>query len=45
MQSRLGHHIVWYVLLNILEEHFEPVFTGCQEMKTVRSDHNVGTYQ
>jgi hypothetical protein len=29
--SGLGHHVVWYMGMNLLEEHSGPVFTGSRE--------------
>ena len=28
MWSELGHHIVWYMVMNVLEEHPGSVYTG-----------------
>jgi hypothetical protein len=28
MRSGLGHHVVWYIVMTILEEYSRSVFTG-----------------
>jgi hypothetical protein len=45
MQSGLGHHVVRYVVMNVLEEHSGSVFTGSQMMEAVCPDRNLGTPQ
>jgi hypothetical protein len=32
MRSGLGHHAVWYMVMNVLEEHSGSVFTGSWKM-------------
>jgi hypothetical protein len=43
--SGLGHRVVWYTVLNVLEEQSVSVFAGSQKMEAVRTDRNVGTHQ
>jgi hypothetical protein len=38
MQSGLGHSVVWYVVLNVFEEHSGFFFTGSQKMVAVCPD-------
>jgi hypothetical protein len=49
MRSRLGHRIVWYMVMNVLEEHFRSihVFSGRQRMEVVYPDvkSSVPTYR
>jgi hypothetical protein len=45
MRSGFGHRIVWYMVMDVLEEHLESVFTGCQEMEAVFPDQNLSTHQ
>jgi hypothetical protein len=45
MQSRLGHRVVWYIVVNILEELSWCVFTCTRKMEAVCPDRNVGAYQ
>jgi len=45
MWSGLGHHIIWYMDVNALEEHSAPSSTGQREMGAVHPDRNLGTHQ
>jgi hypothetical protein len=45
MRSGLGHHVVWYMVINAFEEHSRSVFTGSQKMEAVCPDRNLGTHQ
>jgi hypothetical protein len=45
MWSGLGHHVVWYTVMNVLEEHCVFVFTGSRKMEAVCSDQNFSTHQ
>jgi hypothetical protein len=45
MQSGLGHRIVWYMVMNVLEEHSGSIFTGCQNMEAVCPDRNLSNHQ
>jgi len=46
MWSGFGHHIVWYMVMNVLEEHFSvSVFIVCQKMEAVFPDQNLSTHQ
>jgi hypothetical protein len=38
MQSGLGHRVVWYMVMNVLEEHFGSVFTASLKMEAVCPD-------
>jgi len=38
MRSRLGHRIVWYMVMNVLEEHSGSIFTGRRRMEIVYPD-------
>ena len=38
MQSGLGHRIVWYMVMNVLEEHSGSVFTVHLKMEAVCCD-------
>jgi hypothetical protein len=35
MQSGLGHHVVWCMVMHAWEEHSGSVFTGSQMMEAV----------
>jgi hypothetical protein len=41
MCSGLGHRIVWYLVMNVLEKHSNCIFTGHQKMETVGPDQVV----
>lgn len=44
MRYRLGHRIVWYMVLNVLEEHSGFVFTGILRwMQNVQTEISVPT--
>jgi hypothetical protein len=45
MQSGLGHHAAWYMVLNVLEKHSGSVFTDGQKIEAVCPDQNPGTHQ
>jgi hypothetical protein len=45
MQTGLGHCVVWYMVMNILEEHSGLVFRGSGKMEAVCPDWDVGTCQ
>jgi hypothetical protein len=45
MRSRLGHRVVWYMVMNVLEEHSVSVFTGSQNMEALCLDQSLGTHQ
>jgi hypothetical protein len=45
MRSRLGHHVVWYVGMNVLKEQAGSVFTGICDMEAVHPDRNLGTHE
>jgi hypothetical protein len=45
MWSGLGHHIVWYIVLNVFEEHYWPLFMGHPMNEAVCPDRNLGTKQ
>jgi hypothetical protein len=45
MQSGLGHRVVWYVVVNVLEELSGSVFTGSWKKEAVCPDRNFGTHQ
>ena len=45
MWSGFGHRIVWYMVMNVLEEHSVSIFTGHQEMEAVFPDRNLITCQ
>jgi hypothetical protein len=45
MRSGLGHRVVCYMVVNVLEEHSGSVFTGSQKLEAVRPDRNLGTHQ
>jgi hypothetical protein len=46
MWSGFGHRIVWYTVMNILEEHFSvSVFIGCEKIEAVFRDQNLSTHQ
>jgi hypothetical protein len=45
MQSGFGHRVVWYMVMNVLEEHSGPVFTCYQKMEAVFPDQNLSTHQ
>jgi len=45
MRSHLRPHVVWYVVMNILEEYSESVFTGHQKMDSQCPDQNLSTHQ
>jgi hypothetical protein len=45
MQSHLRPWIVWYVVMYVLEEYSEWVFTGHQQMNAVCPDQNLCTHQ
>jgi len=38
MQSGFGHRVVWYMVMNVLEEHSVSIFTGHQKMEAVFPD-------
>jgi len=38
MQSGFGHRIVWYTVMNVLEDHSVSTFTDHQEMEAVFPD-------
>jgi hypothetical protein len=38
MRSGLGHHVVWYMFMNVVEEHYGSVFTGSCKMEALSSD-------
>ena len=35
MRSGLGHCVVCYMFMDVLEVHLGPVFTGCQKMEAL----------
>jgi hypothetical protein len=39
----LGHSVVWYMVMNVLEEHCGFAVTGSQNMDAVCPDRNLGT--
>jgi hypothetical protein len=45
MWSLLGHCVVWYKVMNILEEESGAVLTGRWKMEAVHPDRNLGTHQ
>jgi len=46
MWSGFVHLIVWYMVMNVLEEHFSvSVFIGCQKIQAVFPDQNLSTHQ
>jgi hypothetical protein len=45
MQSGLGHHAVWYTVINVFEEHAGSVFTGSQKTEAGYCDQNLGIHQ
>jgi hypothetical protein len=45
MQSGLGHRVVSYMVMNVLEEQSGSVFTGCRKMEAVCPERNLGTHQ
>jgi hypothetical protein len=45
MRSGLGHRVVWYMVMNLLEEHSGSVFTGGGKMEAVCPVPNLGTHQ
>jgi hypothetical protein len=45
MWSGLGHRVVWYMVMNVLEEHSGCAFTRSQKMGAVCLDQNLGTHQ
>jgi hypothetical protein len=45
MRSGLGHHVLWYMAMNVLEEHSGSVFTGSMKMEAACPDRNLGTHQ
>jgi hypothetical protein len=45
MLFELEHRVVWYVVMNVLEEHSGSVFTGSRKMEPVCSNRNLGTHQ
>jgi hypothetical protein len=38
MRSGLGLRVVWYMFMNVLEEHSGSVFTGSRKMEAVCPD-------
>jgi hypothetical protein len=45
MRSGLEHRVVWYMGMNVLEEHSGSVFTGSLKIKATCPDRNLGTHQ
>jgi hypothetical protein len=45
MRCGLGHRVVWYMVMNALEEHCGSVFIGGRKMEAVCPDRNLGTHQ
>jgi hypothetical protein len=45
MQSGLGHRVVWYMVMNVLEENCGSVFTGGQQMEAICPALNLSTHQ
>jgi hypothetical protein len=45
MQSGLGHLVVYYMVMNVLEEHSGSVFTGSRKIESVCPDRILGTHQ
>jgi hypothetical protein len=45
MWTGLGHRVVWYMFMNVLEEHSLSIFTGSQKMEAVCPDQNLCTHQ
>jgi hypothetical protein len=41
----LRHRVVWYMGMNVLEEHSGSVFTSSLKMEAVCPDQNLGTHQ
>jgi hypothetical protein len=41
----LGHRVVWYMVMNVLEEYSGSVFTGNQKMEAVYPEQNLGTHR
>jgi hypothetical protein len=45
MRSELGPPVVWYMVMNVLEEHSGCVFTGSRKLEVVCPDQNLGTHE
>jgi hypothetical protein len=45
MLFKLEHHVVWHMVMDVLEEHPMSVFTGHWKMDAVYPDQNRGTHQ
>jgi hypothetical protein len=45
VRAGLGCHVVWYMVMNVLEEHSGSVSTGSQKMEAVCPNQNLGTHQ
>jgi hypothetical protein len=45
MRPGLGHRVVWYMVMNVLEEHSGSVFTGSRKTEAVYPDRNLDTHQ
>jgi hypothetical protein len=46
MWSVFGHLVLWYMVMNVLDEYFSgSVFIGCQKMEAVFPDQNLGNFQ
>jgi hypothetical protein len=37
--------VIWYMVMNVLEEHAVSVLTGSRKMEAVCPDRNLGTQQ
>jgi hypothetical protein len=45
MWSVLGHRVVWYMIMIVLEENCWCVFTGSRKMEALCPDQNLGIHQ
>jgi hypothetical protein len=45
MRSGLGHHVVWYMVMKVLEELSGSVLTSSQKMEAVCPDQYLSTHQ
>jgi hypothetical protein len=44
MRCGLGHRVVWYMVMNVLEEHSGSVFACTLTMEAVCLDQNLDTH-
>jgi hypothetical protein len=44
IRSRLGRRVVWYMVMNVLEEQSMCIFAARKKMDGVRPDRNRGTH-